>query len=159
MNQLQQPEEQSPVRFAAVGELEIVYKKGSRMRQERITNPKEAAEFLFRLYGESRFVSERFYVVFLNNAKKTIGYNLVSMGGVTAAIVDPAKVFYPAMRVNANGIILAHNHPSGSTHPSQADLQLTRRLCEAGKLLDIEIVDHIIIGDQDYLSLREGGHM
>lgn len=101
---------------------------------------------------------ETFIVAFLNAAKLLSGYKNISTGGATATIVDPAEVMKQSIMNQANSIILLHNHPSGHTKASKADLQLTNRIVESGKLLGIPVDDHIIIADRDYLSLRAEGY-
>ena len=146
-----------PVRLS-VGELEVIYKPGTRFKKAYITTPDEAIGFFQRLYGLTENIQERFYTLFLDAAKQTLGYQLISIGGLTATVVDPARVFYAAMRVNAHSIIVAHNHPSGNMSPSKADLTLTNRLVECGKLLGIEVMDHIIVGDEKAISFRDSGY-
>jgi len=122
----------------------------------QIRSPEDAvAYFGPRLRDLTR---ETFIVAFLNAAKMLSGYKNISTGGATATIVDPAAVMKEAIMNEANSIILLHNHPSGHTKASQADLQLTHRILESGKLLGIPVDDHIIIADRDYLSLRAEGH-
>ncbi|MEX0928116.1 MAG: DNA repair protein RadC [Balneolales bacterium] len=100
---------------------------------------------------------EVFVVAFLNAAKIMMGYQKISMGGVTATIVDPAEVMRQAIMNDAHSIVVLHNHPSGNATASQSDIQLTKRLSEAGKLLGIVLEDHIIIAGYGYVSLREKG--
>lgn len=95
---------------------------------------------------------EEFWVVFLNRANEVIGKQNISKGGVSGTVVDPKVVFKQAVQFPASAIILAHNHPSGNLKPSQADHQLTKKLKEAGKALDIPVLDHLIIGERDYFS-------
>ena len=96
-------------------------------------------------------------VVLLDARHKVIGLNTVSIGTVSASLVHPREVFKPAILANASAVILAHNHPSGELDPSEHDLELTRRLIEAGKLLGIELMDHLILCDEGHLSLRGSG--
>src|SRR5438876_10976752 len=91
--------------------------------------------------------SENFVVIMLNQKNKVIGVNTVSVGSLTASVVHPREVWKPAILSNAAAIILSHNHPSGDCQPSKEDRTLTARLVEAGKLLGISVLDHIIIGD------------
>lgn len=100
---------------------------------------------------------EEFWVIFLNRANAVIGKQNVSKGGVSGTVVDPKVVFKMAVQFPASGIILAHNHPSGNLKPSQADHQITRKLKEAGKALDIPVLDHLIIGDGNYFSFVDEG--
>lgn len=101
--------------------------------------------------------TEQFVVAFLNAAKALTGYEIVSQGGKTATIVDPSEVMRQAIMNEANSIIILHNHPSGNRRASRADIAITKKLVEAGKLLDIAVDDHIIIAGYDYLSLRAEG--
>lgn len=100
---------------------------------------------------------EEFWVIFLNRANAVIGKQNISKGGVSGTVVDPKVVFKMAVQFPASGIILAHNHPSGNLRPSQADHQLTRKLKEAGKALDIPVLDHLIVGERDYFSFVDEG--
>ena len=102
---------------------------------------------------------EHFVVLMVNRRNEVIGINTVSMGSLTGSIVSPREVFKPAILANAAALICAHNHPSGNTQPSTEDRHLTERLHEAGKLLDIQILDHIIIGDgtEAYYSFADQG--
>ncbi|MGM0587484.1 MAG: RadC family protein [Bacteroidota bacterium] len=120
-----------------------------------ITCPEDAnAYFGPRLRDLSK---EVFVVAFLNAAKVLTGHQKISSGGATATIVDPAEVMRQAMLNDANSIILLHNHPSGHAKASKADIKLTKRIAESGKLLGIPVDDHIIIADQDFVSLRGEG--
>jgi len=124
---------------------------------ERVTirSPDEAAAYFApRLRDLPR---EVFMVAFLNNAKRLTGYRIISTGGATATIVDPAEVMRQAMLNEAGSILLLHNHPSGQARESTADIQLTRRLAEAGKLIGVPVDDHIIIAGDTFLSLRSRG--
>jgi DNA repair protein RadC len=100
---------------------------------------------------------ELFIVAFLNNAKRLTGHKKISSGGSTATIVEPAEVMRQAMMNNANSIILVHNHPSGQKKESKADVRLTRRIAESGKLLGINVDDHIIIAGDGFVSMRTKG--
>lgn len=123
--------------------------------QVQITSPGEAvAYFGPRLRDLSR---EVFLVAFLNNAKTVTGYRKISSGGATATIVDPAEVMRQAILNEACSILLLHNHPSGNPAASRADVQLTRRIMESGKLLGIPVDDHLIIAGDVYTSLKAEG--
>ncbi|HBX65576.1 MAG: hypothetical protein CL670_12770 [Balneola sp.] len=100
---------------------------------------------------------ETFLVAFLNNAKILTGFQRISSGGKTATIVDPAEVMRQAVLNEANSIILIHNHPSGNDKASTADIQLTKRLSECGKLLSIPVDDHVIIAGYKFVSLKSEG--
>ncbi len=98
---------------------------------------------------------EEFWLVLLNRANKVIRTQNISQGGVSGTIADPKIIFNHALNLLASGIILVHNHPSGNTKPSEADKRLTRQLVEAGKLLEIAILDHIIFTDNNYFSFAD----
>lgn len=103
--------------------------------------------------------TEHFLVVFLNAAKAVTGHHVISKGGKTATIVDPAEVMRQAIMNEANSIVIVHNHPSGNRRASRADISITKKLMEAGEMLDIKVDDHIIIAGHDFLSLRCEGLM
>ncbi len=100
---------------------------------------------------------EEFKILLLNRANRVLGIFTVSSGGVSSTVVDPKLVFASALAANSSAIILAHNHPSGNLKPSQADIQLTRKLVNGGKLLDISVYDHLIITYDGYTSFSEEG--
>lgn len=99
---------------------------------------------------------ENFVVVLLNTKNEVIETPLVSVGTLSASLVHPREVFKPAIRASAASVILAHNHPSGKVEPSREDREVTRRLAEAAKILGIEVLDHIVVGD-GYFSMKEHG--
>ena len=101
---------------------------------------------------------ELFVVLALDARNRPIGTNIVSIGSLSASVVHPREVFKFAILANANALILAHNHPSGDPEPSQDDREITKRLQEAGTLMGIEILDHLILGES-WLSFKERGWM
>ena len=100
---------------------------------------------------------EIFCIVVLDARNQVLGVNTVSIGSVSASIVHPREVFRPAILMGASSIILSHCHPSGNPEPSKDDIELTRRLQKAGEILGIEVLDHIIIADTQFCSLKEKG--
>lgn len=100
---------------------------------------------------------ENLIVLILNTKNAVTNINTVSTGSLNSSIVHPREVFKPAILGNGASIIIAHNHPSGDPTPSNEDINVTKRICEAGKILGIELLDHIIIGDDTYISLKEKG--
>ena len=121
----------------------------------RITSPYEAGQFLMprMMYLDQ----EEFHVVLMNTRNKIMGTHMIYRGGVGSLYIRVAEVFRPAIRLNAPAMILAHNHPSGEPEPSQDDIAVTRKLTEMGELLGIQILDHIIIGHNEFVSLQEEG--
>src|SRR5690606_18498764 len=102
---------------------------------------------------------EEFWILLLNRANRVIKKLQVSQGGVSGTVADPKIIFKHALDELASAIILAHNHPSGNLTASQADLDLTKKLREAGKLLDIQVLDHLIVAGQKYFSFADEGLM
>ena len=100
---------------------------------------------------------ENFYVLILNNANNIIKEEFISKGVLDSAILHPREVFKPAIKNSASKLILVHNHPSGNPEPSEEDIEITRRLIEAGKLSDIKVLDHVIIGNEGWWSWVEKG--
>lgn len=100
---------------------------------------------------------EEFWIILLNRANRVIRKYQVSQGGVAGTVADPKIIFKVAIAELASGIILAHNHPSGNLTASQADIELTRKIKEAGKLLEIQVLDHLIVAGQKYFSFADEG--
>lgn len=121
-----------------------------------ISSPSDVVPLLADIASEKR---EHFVVLLLNARNQVLRKELVSLGSLSASIVHPREVFLPAVTSSAASIILCHNHPSGDVTPSRDDVDLTRRLVEAGRIMGIEVLDHIIVSDSDFLSLRERGLM
>ena len=133
-------------------------KESSFLYQTRqILSPKEAYEMIKeQLEGLDR---EQFIIACLNTKNEPTNITVVSVGSLNKAIVHPREVFKTAILSNAASIMAFHNHPSGETTPSQQDIQLTKRLYEAGELLGIKLLDHLIIGDGSFTSLKEKGYL
>lgn len=98
---------------------------------------------------------EAFYILLLNNANEILGISRIGEGSVTGVMVDMRIIFQIALKAHAVGIILAHNHPSGTLRPSQADIKLTERIKLAGELFDIKVLDHIILTEHSYFSFAD----
>ena len=101
---------------------------------------------------------EHFYAILLNTKNHIIASPLISIGTLSESLVHPRELFKEAINHSSSSIILVHNHPSGDPSPSREDIMMTRRIIEGGRLLDIQILDHVIIGDNTYISLREQGY-
>jgi DNA repair protein RadC len=102
---------------------------------------------------------EEFRVLVVNNKNMLLKKTVVSVGTITEAIVHPREVFRDAIRESGSGIIVTHNHPSGNAAPSKQDIETTKRLVEAGKIVGIPLLDHIIMTNSSYFSMKENGHM
>ena len=133
-------------------------KESSFLYQTRtISSPKDAYEMIKeQLEGLDR---EQFIIACLNTKNEPTNISVVSVGTLNKAIVHPREVFKTAILSNAASIMAFHNHPSGETTPSQQDIQLTNRLYGAGELLGIKLLDHLIIGDGTFTSLKEKGYL
>jgi DNA repair protein RadC len=121
----------------------------------QLTTPRSVAELLLPQYG-NRAV-EQFGVVLLDTKHRVLRTTIVSVGTLDASIVHPREIFREATSAGAAALVLFHNHPSGDPEPSPEDLQLTRRLIAAGVLMGIDVIDHVILADVRYCSLKEKG--
>ncbi|KHF28037.1 hypothetical protein LR68_03097 [Anoxybacillus sp. BCO1] len=109
---------------------------------------------------DMRFLSqEHFVVLYLNTKNQVMHKKTVFIGSLNASIVHPREVYKEAIKRSAASIICIHNHPSGDPTPSREDIEVTRRLVECGRLVGIELLDHLIIGDKTYVSLKEKGYV
>lgn len=128
---------------------------------ESIKCSADAVKILRKIYDADTFDwQEELILLCLNNSNKVIGFYKVSRGGLTGTIADPKVIFTVALNTpGTNGIILSHNHPSGSLKASDADIALTRKVQKGGELLDIKLLDHIIVTKSGYNSLSESGMM
>lgn len=125
--------------------------------QVQIQSPEDAVAYFGPALRDR--TKEAFLVAFLNNSKVVTGHSQISSGGATATIVDPGEVFRQAILNEACSILLLHNHPSGNPKESRADIRLTQRIVEAGKLLGVPVDDHIIIAGDSYTSMRGKGYV
>jgi len=120
-----------------------------------VSNPLEVVEVMNGDLKEARV--EKFYVLLLDSKNRCMAKVLVSQGSVNASIVHPREVFEPAIRGRAAAVIVVHNHPAGDPKPSREDIDVTRRLADAGKLLGIPVLDHVIVGDLEHCSMKALG--
>lgn len=125
--------------------------------KQKITSSQQVFEHLSRFFMDLQH--EEFYVVFLSRANAILATKQISIGGMTGTIADGKIIFKEALNVNACGIILAHNHPSGQLKPSEQDKKLTSELLKFGKMIDLQILDHLIIANNQYYSFADNGLM
>lgn len=118
-----------------------------------ISGSKDAFNYFIALVEDYQY--EGFWILLLNRANKIIKHVQISEGGVSGTVADPKKIFRLSIENSASGIILCHNHPSGNIKPSEQDLKLTKKIVEGSRLLDINVLDHLIIGDEKYLSFAD----
>ncbi|MEL0652895.1 DNA repair protein RadC [Algibacter sp. TI.3.09] len=123
------------------------------LQKKKITSSKSVFELMQPIIGELEH--EEFWIIYLNNSNKVIHKNQLSKGGITGTLVDVRLVLKNALEVGALGLILAHNHPSGTLKPSEADKNITQKLKTAAQSLDIKVLDHLIITEKAYFSFAD----
>ena len=164
LNQLGKLSVNDLTQFKGIGEAKAItiitaLELGRRRRLEealeipKITSSKAAFEIMQPILGELNH--EEFWVLYLNNSNKIIHKDQLSTGGITGTLVDVRILFKKALELSSVAIILCHNHPSGSLKPSNSDIELTKKIQEAGKSLDIKILDHILITEKAYFSFAD----
>lgn len=141
------------ISIVAAMELGRRRRAGEALDKQKITSSQSVFEYIQPLIGE--LPHEEFWILYLNNSNKVIKSSLLSKGGITGTLVDVRLVFKDAIQLGAVGIILAHNHPSGTLNPSQSDIQLTKKLKLAGESLDIKVLDHLIVTEKSYFSFAD----
>lgn len=124
-----------------------------RYNQISYNNPETVAEYFYSHYQQSS--TEEFVVLILDSKNKLIALETISVGTINSTIVHPREVFKGAIKRSANAIILVHNHPSGDPTPSDEDIRITKRLAEVGEIVGIKVLDHIVVGKNRHISLRE----
>jgi DNA repair protein RadC len=127
------------------------------LKREKITTSKDAAAIFQALLAD--LYHEEFWMLFLNRANLVIGKQAVSTGGMSGTVVDPKIIFKAALDHKASSIILCHNHPSGNLKPSEQDIRLTKNLIEAGRVLEIGVLDHVIVSQNGFYSFADEGMM
>ena len=124
-----------------------------------IVDPQDAYKAIITITSVEEEAQEVFGILILNTKHKIVAVHEISRGSLNSSIVHPREVFKPAVLHNAAAIICFHNHPSGDPKPSEEDIAITKRLVEAGKILGIDVLDHIIVSDEGYTSLKGRGVM
>ena len=151
------------IRFilSQVAEVQLSYKsKVSAKDRPMVRNSQDTYDILMQIWDQDTLeLAESFKVLFLNRANRVMGVYSLSHGGMTGTVADPKLVFIAALKAAACNIILAHNHPSGNLTPSSADISLTEKMVQAGKFLDINVLDHLIVTADGYLSFADDGLM
>ena len=144
-----------------VNEVEIVYKNRIPFEDRiQITSSSTAYDILRQSWDDNRIeLVEQFKILLLDRRHTCLGVSDIATGGITGCLVDPRIIFATALKTRASSLILAHNHPSGTLKPSEADLDLTRKLMQGGKLLEISVIDHLIVTPHRYCSLADDGLM
>lgn len=141
-----------------LAEIQITYRnkvKSSDLR--KISSSADAVDILRNIWNDTIEHHEEFIVLYLNRANKVLGWARIGVGGLSGTVADPKIIFQIALKSNSSSMILAHNHPSGNTDPSEADKRLTDKCKQAGVLLDLPVLDHIILTAEDYFSFADKG--
>ena len=134
-----------------------IFKRTNRLMKGGFTTKIRTAEDVYRYYSDhlQDLKKEHFYALLLDTKNQVIGSELISVGTLNASLIHPREVFNAAIRASANAIILVHNHPSGDCKASKEDQEVTEKLQSAGSLLDIKVLDHVIVGRDDFTSFKE----
>ena len=142
-----------------VGEVKLSYKPKFK-NQYKVTCSEDAYKYLLSTYKKGTICyKEYFKVLFLNQATQVLGYTLISEGGLTETTADVRLIFQAALLTNSVDLILVHNHPSGSMKPSRQDMEITKQVKEAARLMRITVLDHIILTDAGYYSFADEGEL
>lgn len=146
-------------RNMVVAEVQLVYKSKVKVSDRPTINKSQDAFRVLQNHWNYEVIDflEEFKVMLLNRANRVLGLIDISMGGTAGTVADPKVIFAAAIKSAASGIILVHNHPSGNLKPSNADIELTRKLKAGGKLLDVDVLDHIILSRDGYYSFADEG--
>jgi DNA repair protein RadC len=140
-----------------LSEIQVSYKPGL-ISSKIISDSNAAFDILKKLFPQDTIcLQEQFVVLYLNRANKVLGSYQLSKGGLTGTVADVRLILSVALKTLASGLILAHNHPSGNLKPSEADIGLTKKIKQSAKLMDIELLDHIIISSEGYYSFIDDG--
>ena len=142
-----------------VGEVELSYKSKFK-NLHKIVSSEDAYRYLLPTYKEGTICyKEYFKVLFLNQANQVLGYTLISEGGITETSVDVRVILQAALLTNSVALVLAHNHPSGNLRPSRQDMDITKQVKEAARLMRISVLDHLILTDAGYYSFADEGEL
>jgi DNA repair protein RadC len=146
--------------LSQLSEIEISYRpKIKASDRMKVKGSKDAAAAFRQVWAYPLELKECFYTLYLNRSNQILGYLLVSVGGITGTVMDVRNILQTALKANACSIIIAHNHPSGNLDPSDIDKKLTLQIQEAGKLLEIPVLDHIILTEESYFSFADEGYL
>lgn len=145
--------------FTQIAEVELMYKsKVKSSERPKVSHSNDAYIIFKKTWNENKIeLQEQFKVMLLNRANKVLGIYEVSTGGMTGTVADPKLIFAAALKAGACNIMLVHNHPSGNLKPSRQDEELTHKIKEGAKLLDIQLLDHLIISNEGYFSMTDEG--
>ncbi len=137
------------------GRVSLVKEKGMNYIGDRLNSPEAIALMAYRFLSLGDMAEEYVYMIAMATKEKVIGLFLISKGTVNTSLLSPREIYIRALLSGATSIVLIHNHPSGFPEPSKIDMETTEKVKDAGKLVDIPLLDHIIIGDNTYFSFKE----
>lgn len=129
------------------------------LQQVKISNSENAADFIRQFYSDDIEIYESFFILLMNRANKVIGYAKISQGGITGTIVDKKILLKYVVDSLASGVIIAHNHPSGNSTPSDSDIRITREIRELCELVDSKLLDHVILTTETFYSFADNGNL
>jgi len=158
--EVRSPSNYYSVGSVGIGHLKHSLRRGPNMEASKIDSPEAVRMFLKKVMGNKILIQELFIIIYLDKKGNPLAYTIHSIGSNDATLADTKIIFATAHELNAKGLIISHNHPSGADKPSNADLQLTEKIQKVGALLDITIKDHVIVtGGEKYFSFREKGYL
>jgi DNA repair protein RadC len=143
----------------SIAEVQITYSSKTKSADRIKITSSSDADKAFRIFWPSFEHVEFAYLLLLNRQNQIIGSHFLAKGGMTGTVVDIRAIFQVALKSNATSIMFAHNHPSGNLQPSDADMKITRQIKDAGVLLDIPLLDHIILTTESYMSFADEGFL
>lgn len=140
-------------------EMSEVYFSSGVVKNIKITRSQDANDIIRRVFPTSISDRESMLSLYLNNSNRTLGYGICSVGGYTGTLIDLRILLKEALLASATGIILCHNHPSGNLKPSQADLSITNKVKKAAELIDVKLLDHLILSEDEFFSFADDGKL
>lgn len=143
---------------STISEYSLKYTK-SQIQKTKVTTSESASNVIRKFYFDDINIYESFFILLLNRANNTTGFAKISQGGTAGTVVDIKIIAKYAVESLSSAVIICHNHPSGNKQPSDADLNITRRIKDALLLLDIKLIDHIIITENDFYSFADNGDL
>ena len=143
---------------STISEYSLKYTKTD-IQKTKVTTSESASNVIRKFYFDDINIYESFFILLLNKANNTTGFAKISQGGTAGTVVDIKIIAKYAVESLSSSVIICHNHPSGNKQPSDADLNITRKIKDALSLLDIKLIDHIIITENDFYSFADNGNL
>ena len=141
-----------------LSEIKVTYNPKVKPSERLLVSGSSDTETILRkIWSHPLELKECFYALYLNRSNKVLGFMLVSVGGIAGTVIDVRNILQTVLKANAGSIVLAHNHPSGNLDTSDADRKITRQIKEAGLILDIPLLDHLIMTTDSYFSMADEG--